>query len=184
MENKVKLLIEIGLQRDEDNGDVSVVAFDVPSGVAERVCQEQDKCQLLSESGDLTMLLNAYAVINGYQCAWFISASMEENAECKVQNDILPAGRFRIIIADVDEEKIILNEEVVCICGAFTKLKNKSTGLCSVHDMVLSKYATDIAVKTAKGAEDAARKMKKGAKAVDRGSFFKMIKNLFKEREE
>ena len=74
MENKVKLLIELGLQRDEDQGDVAVVAFDLPRSVAERVCREQESCQLLSECGDLTSLLNAYAVMNGYQCAWFISA--------------------------------------------------------------------------------------------------------------
>ena len=86
MENKVKLLIELGLQRDEDQGDVAVVAFDLPRSVAERVCREQESCQLLSESGDLTRLLNAYAIMNGYQCAWFISAQMEENAECRVQN--------------------------------------------------------------------------------------------------
>ena len=86
MENKVNLLIELGLQRDEDQGDVAVVAFDLPRSVAERVCREQENCQLLSECGDLTSLLNAYAVMNGYQCAWFISAEMEESAECRVQN--------------------------------------------------------------------------------------------------
>ncbi len=86
MENKVKLLIEIGLQRDEERGDVSVVAFDVPVGVAERVCEEQEKCALLSESGELTKLLNAYAVINGYQCAWFIFARCAESSESRVQS--------------------------------------------------------------------------------------------------
>lgn len=81
MENKVKLLIELGLQRDEDQGDVAVVAFDLPRSVAERVCREQESSQLLSECGDLTSLLNAYAVMNGYQCAWFISATMEEYSD-------------------------------------------------------------------------------------------------------
>lgn len=80
MENKVKLLIELGLQRDEDQGDVAVVAFDLPRSVAERVCREQESCQLLSECGDLTRLLNAYAVMNGYQCAWFISAEMQDDS--------------------------------------------------------------------------------------------------------
>lgn len=79
MENKVNLHIELGLQRDEDQGDVAVVAFDLPRSVAERVCREQESCQLLLECGDLTRLLNAYAVMNGYQCAWFISAEMEES---------------------------------------------------------------------------------------------------------
>ena len=80
MENKVKLLFELGLQRDEDQGDVAVVAFDLPRSVAERVCREQESCQLLSECGDLTRLLNAYAVMNGYQCAWFISSTMQEDS--------------------------------------------------------------------------------------------------------
>ena len=84
MENKVKLLIELGLQRDEDQGDVAVVAFDLPRSVAERVCREQENCQLLSECGDLTSLLNAYAVMNGYQCAWFVSAEMEESVELNI----------------------------------------------------------------------------------------------------
>lgn len=86
MENKVKLVMEIGLQRDEERGDVSIVAFDVPVGVAERVCEEQEKCALLSENGELTKLLNAYALVNGYQCAWFVSATMQESAECRVQS--------------------------------------------------------------------------------------------------
>ena len=80
MENKVKLLIELGLQRDEDQGDVAVAAFDLPRSVAERVCREQESCQLLSECGDLTRLLNAYAVMNGYQCAWFVSAEMQDDS--------------------------------------------------------------------------------------------------------
>lgn len=80
MENKVKLLIELGLQRDEDQGDVAVIAFDLPRSVAERVCRDQESCQLLSECGDLTKLLNAYAVMNGYQCAWFISATMQDDS--------------------------------------------------------------------------------------------------------
>ena len=84
MENKVNLLIELGLQRDEDQGDVAVVAFDLPRSVAERVCREQENCQLLSECGDLTSLLNAYAVMNGYQCAWFVSAKMEESVELNI----------------------------------------------------------------------------------------------------
>ncbi len=99
-----------------------------------------------------------------------------------MNNKDMPTGRFRIIIADVEEERILLNEEVVCICGAFTKLNDATSGRCSIHGMVLSKYATDIAIKTAEGAKDAVRKMKKGARAVDRKSFFKMIKKLFKER--
>ena len=43
MENKVKLLIELGLQRDEDRGDVAVVAFDLPrsvDAVVEKVLRE------------------------------------------------------------------------------------------------------------------------------------------------
>ena len=91
MENKVKLLIELGLQRDEDQGDVGAVAFDLPRSVAERVCREQESCQLLSECGDLTKLLNAYAVMNGYQCAWFISAQCEvRNAELEIQKEVEP----------------------------------------------------------------------------------------------
>ncbi len=107
-----------------------------------------------------------------------------QSPECRVQNDVLPTGRFRIIIADVEEERILLNEEVVCICGAFAKLKDASSDLCSVHGMVLSKYNTDIAFKTAEGAKDAVRKMEKGARAVERRSFFKMIKKLFRKTEE
>ena len=108
MENKVKLLIELGLQRDEDQGDVAVVAFDLPRSVAERVCREQESCQLLSECGDLTRLLNAYAVMNGYQCAWFISATMqddsadaliEENAELR---ESVPFLQTELEVADAE----------------------------------------------------------------------------------
>ena len=94
----------------------------------------------------------------------------------------LPDGHFRIIIADVNEKSILLNEEVVCICGAFTKLKDASAGLCSTHGMVLSKFMTDVAIATATGAEDAARRMKKGAKSVERRKIWKLIKEFFKKR--
>ena len=51
MENKANVIIELGLQRDEENGDVAAFAFDLPKGVAERVCLEQEKCELLCEGG-------------------------------------------------------------------------------------------------------------------------------------
>ncbi len=124
MENKVKLLIEIGLQRDEDNGDVSIVAFDVPDGVAERVCEEQEKCTLLNEGGELTKLLNAYAVVNGYERAYFISASMVEDSDEEMSENA--ELREMVLFLQGELEEMTKNRNAHELAGKLFEMKNTS----------------------------------------------------------
>ena len=77
MENTV-LIITIALQRDVENGDVSAVAVEMTAQNAEWLLKEQSSCPLVSEGGALSDLLNAYALLVGYQCAWFLKAEAEE----------------------------------------------------------------------------------------------------------
>ncbi len=123
MENKVKLLIELGLQRDEDQGDVAVVAFDLPRSVADRVCREQESCQLLSECGDLTSLLNAYAVMNGYQCAWFISAEMQDDsADALIEENA--ELRESVLFLQTELEVAIKSVQAHELAGKLFEMKN------------------------------------------------------------
>ena len=117
MENMVNLIITVGLQRDIDSGDVVFISLPVLASVAERVCREQEKCELLNECGDLTMLLNAYAVMNGYQCAWFVSASVGASIARPGSEDELTA------------ENASLREEVLFLQGEVESLKKDYAAL-------------------------------------------------------
>lgn len=117
MENMVNLIITVGLQRDIDSGDVVLISLPVLTSVAERVCREQENCQLLSECGDLTSLLNAYAVMNGYQCAWFVSASVGASIACPGSED------------ELIEENASLREEVLFLQGEVESLKKDYAAL-------------------------------------------------------
>ena len=126
MENKAKLLMEIGLQRDEDHGDVSVVAFDVPIGVAKRVCEEQEQCALLSESGELTKLLNSYALVNGYQCAWFISANMEEYSDDQMSENAVLRETVLFLQIELEDARKDARKDALAheLAGKLFEMKN------------------------------------------------------------
>ena len=76
-----EIIIVVGLQRNVDEGDVGYLSLSLPQEVAARLLAEQEDCALLNECGDLTELLNAYAALCGYQCAWFICAEGMEDAD-------------------------------------------------------------------------------------------------------
>lgn len=81
MENTVTLLITVGLQHDEENGDVVGVVVGMEKWNAAKVIQEQESCELLNEGGALFNFINAYALLNGYQCGWFVKAEILEEKE-------------------------------------------------------------------------------------------------------
>lgn len=76
MENTVTLLVEIGLQRDVEGGDVAGVVVEMTKWNAAKVIQGQENCELLNEGGALFNLINAYALLNGYQRGWFVRAAL------------------------------------------------------------------------------------------------------------
>lgn len=129
MEKIVTLLITVGLQRDIDSGDVVFISLPVLESVAERVCREQEKCELLNECGDLTMLLNAYAVMNGYQCAWFISARCAE--KCEIRNAELEIKKEAAQSPDNKYFPRDLIIEVLRDCG------RKDCGSCPLYHFAL-----------------------------------------------
>lgn len=80
-ENMTEIIIVVGLQRNVDEGDVVYLSLSLPQKVAAKLLAEQESCALLNECGDLTELLNAYAVLCGYQCAIFVCAAEAEDIE-------------------------------------------------------------------------------------------------------
>ena len=100
-----------------------------------------------------------------------------------MENNVLPAGSYRIIVADLKNKKIVVDEEAICIVGAFTKLEDLSgKKFYTSHYMALSKYTADAALFTAEAAEDAAVKMKKGAHISELRAFIEKVKRVFKKR--
>ena len=78
----VALVITIGLQRDEENGDVSAVVVEMTEENAVKLLSEQEESALCAEGGAVANLVNAYAVLCGYQCGWFVSAALiKENPD-------------------------------------------------------------------------------------------------------
>lgn len=75
------LIITVGLQRDNENGDVSAVVVNMTVENAEKILTEQGDCSLVADGGALTELLNAYALLCGYQCAVFLLAEEYEEEE-------------------------------------------------------------------------------------------------------
>lgn len=101
-----------------------------------------------------------------------------------MENKELPEGCYRIIIADMKAEKIIVDEQAVCVVGGFSKVDDLTSGLCSAHCIAFSKYKTGVAIKTAEAAEEAAEKMRRGALRTERNALWEKIKKLFKKSEE
>lgn len=97
-----EIIIVVGLQRNVDEGDVGYLSLTLPQEVAARLLAEQEDCALLNECGDLTEMLNAYAVLCGYQCAIFVCAAEGEDIEnspvdCSIPSVTDPKG-------DTDDE--------------------------------------------------------------------------------
>ena len=101
-----------------------------------------------------------------------------------MENEILPKGCYRIIIADLNDKRIIVDERTVCIVGAFTTLDDNTGEKCSANCMFFSKYTTGVALFTAESAEEAAIKMKTSVRKAEHRKFWEKIKNLFKKTEE
>ena len=100
-----------------------------------------------------------------------------------MENNVVPAGSYRIIVADLKNKKIVVDEEAICIIGGFSKVKDASSGLCSAHWIGFSKYKTGVAIATAEAAEEAAGKMKKRAHMSEFRAFIEKVKRFFKKRE-
>lgn len=101
-----------------------------------------------------------------------------------MENNVVPAGSYRIIVADLKNKKIVVDEEAICIVGGYSKVENLSSGLCSAHCIVFSKCKTNLAIATAEAAEEAAVKIKKGAHMSELRAFIEKVKRFFKKREE
>ena len=86
-----EIIITVALQRDTESGDVHCLSLPVTEEVAERVLNEQEACELLSDGGALAELLNAYAILCGYQCAWFICAEVKGVAKRREDIENSPA---------------------------------------------------------------------------------------------
>ena len=78
MGNTEVLLITIGLQRDEEKGDVAILPVQMSDENAVRVILEEEECALVREGGALYNLINAYAELCGYQRGWFVRAELPE----------------------------------------------------------------------------------------------------------
>ncbi len=76
-----EIVIIVALQRDAEGGDVHCLSLPVAEKVAEQILNEQENSILLSDGGALTELLNAYAELAGYRCAWFICAEGMERVD-------------------------------------------------------------------------------------------------------
>ena len=101
-----------------------------------------------------------------------------------MENNVVPAGSYRIIVADLKNKKIVVDEEAICIVGAFTRLEDLSgKKVYTSHCMAFSKYTAGAALFTAEAAEDAAVKMKKGAHMSELRAFIEKVKRFFKKRE-
>ena len=82
MENIVNLIITIGLQKDLEGGEVIFLLLPLPEKVAEVLIEKQEKSPLVFDGGSLAEMLNAYAILCGYQCGWFVRADVyKEGAE-------------------------------------------------------------------------------------------------------
>ena len=102
-----------------------------------------------------------------------------------MENNVVPVGSYRIIVADLKSEKIVVDEEAICIVGAFTRLEDLSgKKVYTSYCMAFSKYTAGAALFTAEAAEDAACNMRKSAKAVDRKGFWEKVRKFFKKTEE
>lgn len=71
------IIITAGLQRDEEQGDLGAVLLGLPRDKADEILKEQAKSVLLQDEGALKELLNQYAKIHGYECAYFLRADVD-----------------------------------------------------------------------------------------------------------
>ena len=101
-----------------------------------------------------------------------------------MENNVVPAGSYRIIVADLKNKKIVVDEEAICIVGAFTRVEDLSgKKVYTAHCIGFSIYKTGVAIATAEAAEEAAGKMKKGAHMSELRAFIEKVKRFFKKRE-
>ena len=71
------VIITVGLQKDEEQGDLGAVLLELPREKADELLREQANSVLLSDEAPLGELLNKYAVIHGYECAYFLRADVD-----------------------------------------------------------------------------------------------------------
>lgn len=76
MGNIVNIIIAVGLQSDVEGGEIAFLVLPLPEKVAEGIIREQEDSSLLAEGGPLSEMLNAYAVLIGYQHGWFVRAEL------------------------------------------------------------------------------------------------------------
>lgn len=41
-----------------------------------------------------------------------------------MENNVVPVGSYRIIVADLKNKKIVVDEEAICIVGGYSKVEN------------------------------------------------------------
>lgn len=86
MGNIVNLIITVGLQKDLEGGEVAFLLLPLPEKVAEVLIEEQENSPFVYDGGSLAEMLNAYAILCGYQCGWFVRAESLEEATEAVEN--------------------------------------------------------------------------------------------------
>ena len=80
-EKKMRLVLVIGLEKDEENGDVAHLGMEMTRENGEMLLREQEECGLLCDGGALETLINCYAMVNGYRRGYFVNAyEYEETA--------------------------------------------------------------------------------------------------------
>ena len=71
---KVLIRIKIALEENEEQGIVDNITLTVLREVGEKILAEQERCDVCREGGEISLLLSAYARLNGYRRAYFIQA--------------------------------------------------------------------------------------------------------------
>lgn len=87
MTNTVNIIITLGLQSDEESGDVVGIILPVTEIVAKKIIEEQYDESFTRNNNAFLEMINAYARLCGYQCGWFIEANQINEASKSSQKN-------------------------------------------------------------------------------------------------
>lgn len=80
MENTVNIIITLGLQSDEEGGDVVGLVLPVTETAAMKTIEEQEKESFFKDNEPFLQMINAYARLCGYQRGLFVEAKLFDEA--------------------------------------------------------------------------------------------------------